>query len=236
MEYCQASLPWIEFILVEQPPLVPRLCVRIDLSRIQDATPTSRIMLSVARPGLCIVGKRGGETHQVVDHGEERRRNPSGGNHGEDIYTALFPHSSQSRDFPSSPWKSLRMARISISAAFVAACALLASPTSAQAAPNALAQFNPANRTASSNGSMSNLSFCYPISSQLLATCILPISKAAAQKITGYAPLNVPASILPGFPIGMHPLLVSVRPSRHNAGSSHTKAENGSPPTKRISA
>ena len=40
------------------------------------------------------------------------------------------------------------------------------------------------------------------------ATCILPITKANAAIISGHAALDIPDSVLPGFPPGMHPLIV----------------------------
>lgn len=71
------------------------------------------------------------------------------------------------------------------------AAALLWVQAWAQAGPNTIAQFNPANRTMSFNGTF----------------CIVPIPKDEVRPITGYDPIDVPASILPSFPDGMHPLL-----------------------------
>lgn len=85
-----------------------------------------------------------------------------------------------------------------ISKAVVAAMFLLSFTTlfsgsvRAQAGPNTLGQFNPANRTMSINGT----------------TCIIPIAKDVVRSITGHNPLDVPTSILPSFPAGMHPLLL----------------------------
>lgn len=61
----------------------------------------------------------------------------------------------------------------------------------AQAGPNTIAQFNPANRTMSFNGTF----------------CIVPIPKSVVRSITGYDPLDVSESVLPSFPADMHPLL-----------------------------
>lgn len=83
------------------------------------------------------------------------------------------------------------MASVSAVTTFIAASMLFFSQATAQAGPNTLAQYNPANRTTSGNQTY----------------CIVPISKAAAQSITGYAPLAVPADIL-SLPPGMHPLIV----------------------------
>ncbi|KAK2590215.1 hypothetical protein QQS21_012103 [Conoideocrella luteorostrata] len=78
--------------------------------------------------------------------------------------------------------------------AVAAAAAAVINMASAQAGPNTLAQYNPMNRTQSSNSTL----------------CILPITKQAAQAVTGFAPLDVPVDVLPSFPAGMHPLLVEV--------------------------
>lgn len=40
------------------------------------------------------------------------------------------------------------------------------------------------------------------------AYCLLPISKNVVKSLTGYSPLDIPTSILPSFPAGMHPLIV----------------------------
>lgn len=64
--------------------------------------------------------------------------------------------------------------------------------SNAQAGPNTLAQFNPANRTMSYNGTF----------------CVVPIPKEVVRPITGYDPLDVPTSVLPSFPAGMHPLIL----------------------------
>ncbi|KAM0339567.1 hypothetical protein ACHAPU_010866 [Fusarium lateritium] len=68
----------------------------------------------------------------------------------------------------------------------------LVSLGSAQAGPNTLARYNPANRTMSAN----------------ITYCIVPINKGLVKTITGYDPLPVDASILPSFPAGKHPLIV----------------------------
>lgn len=76
---------------------------------------------------------------------------------------------------------------------FAVALAAWSSVTIAQAGPNTLAVNNPANRTTSFNSTY----------------CILPVPKTIIEKITkGYKPLDVPTAILPGFPEGMHPLIV----------------------------
>ncbi|OAA75664.1 hypothetical protein LEL_07652 [Akanthomyces lecanii RCEF 1005] len=73
------------------------------------------------------------------------------------------------------------------------ALATLLRVANAQAGPNTLAVYNPANRTTSTNSTY----------------CILPVPKAIIEKITkGYKPLDVPTDILPAFPAGMHPLIV----------------------------
>lgn len=76
--------------------------------------------------------------------------------------------------------------------ALLAATVPLWVPVHAQAGPNTLAQFNPANRTMSFNGTF----------------CIVPIPKNVVRPITGYDPLDIPVSVLPSFPAGMHPLLL----------------------------
>ncbi|KAJ5762943.1 hypothetical protein N7533_001624 [Penicillium manginii] len=75
---------------------------------------------------------------------------------------------------------------------YLAALAALCHLTSAQAGPNTLAQYNPSKRTMSVNATF----------------CILPISKADARTISGHEPLDIPKSVLPSFPDGMHPLIV----------------------------
>lgn len=83
------------------------------------------------------------------------------------------------------------MARLCFS--FAVVLAAVASVVNAQAGPNTLAAYNPANRTTSINGTV----------------CILPVPKSVIEKITkGYQPLDLPTDILPSFPPGMHPLLV----------------------------
>lgn len=85
------------------------------------------------------------------------------------------------------------MARLCFSLA--AAFAALASLVSAQAGPNTLAIYNPANRTTSVNGTF----------------CVLPIPKNLVTKLTkGHAPLDLPKDVFPSFPEGMHPLLLQV--------------------------
>lgn len=43
---------------------------------------------------------------------------------------------------------------------------------------------------------------------QILAFCLLPISKAEARTLSGYEPLDIPKNVLPSFPDGMHPLII----------------------------
>lgn len=76
--------------------------------------------------------------------------------------------------------------------AFALAIAALAPITNAQAGPNTLAIYNPANRTTSINATF----------------CIIPIPKGVVKTITGHEALDVPTSILPSFPSGTHPLLL----------------------------
>ncbi|SPJ75948.1 uncharacterized protein FTOL_05679 [Fusarium torulosum] len=73
-----------------------------------------------------------------------------------------------------------------------AALSALVSLGSAQAGPNTLARYNPANRTMSANTTY----------------CLVPINKSLVKTITGYDPLDIDASILPSFPAGKHPLIV----------------------------
>ncbi|KAF4436787.1 hypothetical protein F53441_13172 [Fusarium austroafricanum] len=62
----------------------------------------------------------------------------------------------------------------------------------AQADPNTLAKYNPANRTMSAN----------------ITYCLVPINKGLVKTITGYEPIDIDTSILPSFPSGKHPLIV----------------------------
>jgi hypothetical protein len=66
------------------------------------------------------------------------------------------------------------------------------SVASAQAAPNTLARYNPANRTMSAN----------------ITYCLVPIDKSLVKTITGYEPLDIDTDILPSFPDGKHPIIV----------------------------
>lgn len=75
---------------------------------------------------------------------------------------------------------------------YAVAMAVLVPTALAQAGPNTLAVYNPANRTTSLNATF----------------CILPIPKNVVKIVTGYDPLDVPTSILPSFPPNMHPLLL----------------------------
>lgn len=101
------------------------------------------------------------------------------------------------------------MAPLSTITTFIAASAFLLSQATAQAGPNTLAKYNPANRTMSANQSALTAFLPFrPLSDCPPAYCILPISKAAVRSITGHDPLAVPTDILPAFPPGMHPLIV----------------------------
>ncbi|CAG7558764.1 unnamed protein product [Fusarium equiseti] len=74
----------------------------------------------------------------------------------------------------------------------IAALSTLVSLGKAQAGPNTLARYNPANRTMSAN----------------ITYCLVPIDKSLVREITGYNPLNIGTDILPSFPEGKHPLIV----------------------------
>ncbi|KAJ4165958.1 hypothetical protein NW765_007184 [Fusarium oxysporum] len=69
---------------------------------------------------------------------------------------------------------------------------LVVSLCQAQADPNTLARYNPANRTMSANTTY----------------CLVPISKTLVKTITGYDPLDIDTGVLPSFPTGKHPLIV----------------------------
>ncbi|RGP72928.1 hypothetical protein FLONG3_6566 [Fusarium longipes] len=64
--------------------------------------------------------------------------------------------------------------------------------SSAQAGPNTLARYNPANRTMSANTTY----------------CLVPINKSLVKTITGYDPLDIGPDILPSYPAGKHPIIV----------------------------
>ncbi|KAI1069387.1 hypothetical protein LB507_008600 [Fusarium sp. FIESC RH6] len=74
----------------------------------------------------------------------------------------------------------------------IAAFSTLVSLGTAQAGPNTLARYNPANRTMSANTTY----------------CLVPIDKSLVKEITGYDPLDIDTDILPSFPEGKHPLIV----------------------------
>lgn len=81
----------------------------------------------------------------------------------------------------------------------------------AQADPNTLARYNPANRTMSANTSTykaSYLKYCCSLLTKFRAYCLVPISKTLVKTITGYNPLDIDTGILPSFPTGKHPLIV----------------------------